>query len=272
MCMLRILVLSASFFTSPLSGSVCLILCVHLYLRHAHARASSLGECNWQAVAPGDTMVAINGASVDGMKLQNVTALITSPASGAAFAVGEMTTLVFRSKRRGGEVYAINVPKPATVGGSNNAFTGEARGDGLWEEHPNRAATPAQELSRVLESSKAASPPPNLDLRRGEGLAGGQNYSGTVLYSENQPSPSRSVDSLRATWAGDRWSEMRGGSGERSEGGLRSSFADLRNSFAELPDLDWLLGSKRSEGGKEGLAPEADLHPDEVRDDMAVWL
>ncbi len=223
-------------------------------------------------MAPGDTIVAVNGVPVDRMKLRDVTALITSPASGAGIGNHEVVTLVFRSKRRGGDVYAVNVSKPARGG-----ITGEVRkgrGDLLWEEeHPNRAATPAQEMFHHLEPSRAVAPLRDLDLHRGNGLAGSNGYSEKELYFKNT-FQSQSVSSLRATWADDRWVEGDLRSGKSHEGGLRSSFADLpnslRNSFAELPD--WLLGSgakdHRPGGSKGNLAPEANLHPEQVCDSV----
>jgi hypothetical protein len=222
--------------------------------------------------------VAVNGVPVDRMKLRDVTALITSPAPGAGIGNSEVVTLVFRSKRRGGDVYAVNVSKPARGGITSGVRKGG--GDLLLEEAlPNRAATPAQEMSHLLEPSRAAVPPCDLDLHRGEGLAASNGYSEKELYFKNAFRP-QSVGSLRATWADDRWGEgdLRSEPDKRHDGGLRSSFADLpnsvRNSFAELPDLDWLLGSgakvKMPGGSKGNLPPEAYLHPQEVCDSVCL--
>jgi hypothetical protein len=227
-------------------------------------------------VAPGDTIVAVNGVPVDRMKLRDVTALITSPAPGAGIGNNEVVTLVFRSKRRGGDVYAVNVSKPARGGSTSGVRKGG--GDLLWEEeHPNRAATPAQEMSHILEPSRAVAPPRDLDLHLGKGLARSNGYSEKELYFK-KTFQSQSVGSLRATWADDRWGEGDLRSEKSHEGGLRSSFADLpnslRNSFAELPDWDWLLGSgakdNRPGGSKGNLPPETDLHPDKVCDSVCL--
>jgi hypothetical protein len=227
-------------------------------------------------VAPGDTIVAVNGVPVDRMKLRDVTALITSPATGAGIGNNEVVTLVFRSKRRGGDVYAVNVSKPTRGGCTSGVRKGG--GDFLWEEeHPNRSATPAQEMSHLLEPSRAVAPPRDLDLNLGKGLAGSNGYSERELYFKNT-FQSQSVGSLRATWADDRWGEGDLRSGKSHEGGLRSSFADLRNSFAEVPDWDWLLGSgakdNRPVGSKGNLPPETDLHPEKVCDSVCLraWL